>query len=279
MRAKLSLRGVASRPGLLGLVILALAACAVPAFASSSRPVAGPAATPYTTSLDYAIRFYPRFLTFFQQNYARENKMTGPASMGPQYGLVVAPNNDTVYGEAFVNVSQGPEIFTIPKTNVSYSLLTLDVWGNVFSTGINGAGTYALVRRTFHGSLPSGVKRIVVPSVQSIFIVRADRYASNGRSTNKEATLFRNNLRLASLSAYKSNPSSGKCLVLPLAVFAPRMKAIADQAITESPRTFYFELQKALHSSTTRPLSASDISLSRAFDRVFAAARGGGRPR
>jgi hypothetical protein len=273
VKVKLNPRRVARRPGLLALAILALAACAVPAFANSSRRSAIAASSTYTTSLNYAIRFYPRFLTFFQQNYARENKFTGPDSMGPRYGLVVAPNNDTVYGEAFVNLSQGPDILTIPKTNVSYSLLTLDVWGDVFDTGISGAGTYGLVQRNWHGTLPSGVKRIVVPYVQSEWIIRADRYASNGRNTNKQATFFRNHIRLATLSDYKSNPSTGSTLVLPLAFFSPRMKAMTDQAITESPRTFFGELQKALHSSTTRPLTASDIRLSHAFDRVFAVAK------
>jgi hypothetical protein len=51
------------------------------------------------------------------------------------------------------------------------------------------------------------------------------------------------------------------------------MKAIADQAITRAPTLFFTELQAAMHSSSTAPLSASDRVLSRAFDRVFAAAK------
>lgn len=51
------------------------------------------------------------------------------------------------------------------------------------------------------------------------------------------------------------------------------MKAITDQAITQAPSLFFGELQAALRSSSTTPLSASDRSLSREFDRVFSAAQ------
>ncbi len=254
-------------------MVLALAVSAVPAFASGSPREAVAASASYETALNYAIRFYPRFMTFFQQTYGKPNRWTGPQSVGPKYGLVVAINVDTVYGEAFVDTTQGPQILTIPKTNVTYSLLTLDVWGNTFNSGVNGAGTYALVPRGWHGSLPSGVKRIQVPAGENTWIIRADRYAADGRNTDKQATRFRNDLRLASLSAYKSNPSTGKTIVLPQAVYAPRMKEITDQAITESPRSFFTELQRALHSPLTRPLTASDIRLSHAFDRAFATAK------
>ncbi|HZE16978.1 MAG TPA: DUF1214 domain-containing protein [Mycobacterium sp.] len=57
-----------------------------------------------------------------------------------------------------------------------------------------------------------------------------------------------------------------------MALYGPQMKAIADQAIADQPTGFLRELQVAMHSPTTQPLTASDRRLSLAFDRVFRAA-------
>jgi hypothetical protein len=251
------------------------AASAAPAGNGAPAPPASAAAArgPYSTALHYAIRFYPRFLTYFQQTLSKPNRPTGPSSMGPAYGLVVAPNVDTVYGEFFLDLSKGPQIFTIPSTNVTYSLLTLDVWGNVLQTSINGAGTYALVRRGWRGHLPPGVTHVVaVPYRMTIWIIRADNFSSSGQDQSAEATAFRNSLRLASVQAYRQDPSSGVTTVLPLVAFSPQMKTIADQTIESQPTTFFRDLQRAMHSPTTSPVTRSDRRLSRAFDRAVAAA-------
>ncbi len=266
---------VARRPKL-PLLGVALALLLVPAAARASRaPASAASNTTYSTALNYAIRFYPRFMTYFQQGFSGINRLSGPASMGPQYGIVVAPNDDTVYGEFVLNLHKGPEVLTIPATNGSYSILTCDVWGNVIDTGIpsHTAGSYVLAPRGWQGSLPAGTTKITVPHTQTEWIIRADKYSASGQNTTVQANVFRDNLRLTSLSTYRSNPSAGRTLVAPLALFAPRMKAITDQAITQAPTLFFTELQAAMHSSSTAPLSPSDRALSRAFDRVFAAAK------
>ncbi len=52
----------------------------------------------YSTTLQYVIRFYPRFMTYFQQRYGKTgiNALTGPARVNQKYGLVVAINVDTI---------------------------------------------------------------------------------------------------------------------------------------------------------------------------------------
>lgn len=250
-----------------------LALCAVPAAADRTARRAAAGGPTVTTTLNYVVRFYPRWLTYFQQSLAPSvNRLTGPVRMGPQYGLVVAPNDDTIYAQFLLNSSAGPQVFTIPKTQDSYSLLTVDVWGNVLKTKINGPGRYALVPRGFHGRLPRGVTRVPVPYSFTIWIIRADKYSSSGQNLIPLALKFRRSLRLASLSQYESDPSSGPPTILPLALFAPRMKAIADEGATTDPLGFLKFLQQAIHSSTTTPLSASDRRLSASFDRAFAAA-------
>ena len=260
----------------LAFAVVVLAVCLAPAGASASRSRASARTSrTFSTALNYAIRFYPRFMTYFQQGFSGLNRLSGPASMGPEYGIVVAPNDDTVYGEFVLNVSKQPEVLTIPSARVTYSILTVDVWGNVINTGIPSQtpGTYVLVPRGWHGSLPPSATKITMPYAQTEWIIRADKFASTGQNTTVEANVFRDNLRLTSLSEYRSNPSAGRTLVAPLALFAPRMKAITDQAITQTPTLFFTELQAAMHSSSTTPLSTSDRALSRAFDQDFAAAK------
>jgi hypothetical protein len=124
------------------------------------------------------IRFYPRFMTYFQQSVGTPNQLTGPATMGPKYGIVVAINGDTIYAQFFLDLSKGPEIFTIPKSGTTYSLLTLDVFGDVFHTNIpsQGYGTYALVPPGYTGSLPPNTIRVDVPYPTTIWIIRADSF-------------------------------------------------------------------------------------------------------
>jgi hypothetical protein len=246
----------------------------MPASAQTSARAAPRAGRAYSTTLNYVIRFYPRFMTYFQQRIGLSNRLSGPATMGPKFGLVVAPNDDTVYAEFFLDLSQGPEILTIPTPNTTYSLLSVDVWGNVFQTSIpsQGYGTYALVPRGYGGSLPPNTTRIEVPYSFSIWLIRADRFSSSGQNLTAAARGFRSSLRLASLHAYLQNPESGRTVLLPLALLAPRMKAIADEEATTAPTAFLRYLQQAIGSPTTQPLSASDVQLSRAFNRLFAAA-------
>lgn len=266
-----------------GIAILAsaglVATLASAGAAASARPGA-PAAEPYySVAQNYTIRYYPRFLTYFQQSLSGVNRIAGPNRVGPLYGFVVSINVDTIYASFYLDVSQGPQIFTIPKTGVTYSLLTLDVFGDVFNTNIQPqtAGTYGLVPAGWKGKLPPGVTKIEVPYPVTTWIIRADKYSSTNQNQVNQATAFRASLRLASLPAYENDPSAGATTILPQAVFALRMKAIADDTVRFNTTHFFRVLQAALRSPATAPLSKSDLQLSRAFNRLFAAANAAAR--
>ena len=117
-----------------------LVATVAPGDAVASPRSAAPSAGPYSIALNYTIRFYPRFFTYIQQNLGEPNRLSGPDGMGPLYGAVPAPNDDTIYANFFLNLAQGPEILTIPDTQVTYSLLTTDVFGSAFQSGIQSRG-------------------------------------------------------------------------------------------------------------------------------------------
>ena len=244
---------------------------------ASSQPTAS-SASPYSIALNYTVRFYPRFFTYLQQSLGTPNQLVGPDGMGPVVGVVPAPNDDTIYATCFLNLSQGPEIFTIPATQVTYSLATMDVFGSAFQTNIQKQtpGTYGLVPPGWHGTLPPGVTKVSVPYPVTVLFIRADKYKS-GQAEISQAQKFREKLRLASLAAWKKNHFAGATQVLPPKTFAPQAKAIADAAVESHTTAFFRTLQAALRSPTTVPLSASDLQLSRAFNRVFAAAEAAAR--
>src|SRR5262249_11772507 len=258
----------------LGICVLAsaglVATLAPMGAAASARPAAPTARSFSSVAQNYTIRYYPRFMTYVQQSLGGFNRLAGPDRVGPLYGYVVSINVDTLYASFFLDVSQGPEIFTIPSTDVTYSLLTLDVFGNVFTTNIKAQtpGTYGLVSKDWKGKLPPGVTKIKVPYPVTTWIIRADKYSSTGQNQVHQAGVFRRTLRLASLPDYESKPRSGATQIVPQAAFALRMKAVADDAVRFHTTHFFRVLQAALSSYATAPLSESDHQLSSSFNEL-----------
>src|SRR5215469_1407196 len=114
--------------GICLLVSAGLVAVLAPAGAAAAgtRQAAPTAKSFFSVAENYTIRYYPRFMTYVQQSLGGVNRIAGPSRVGPLYGFVVSINVDTLYASFFADLSNGPEIFTIPKTDVTYSLLTLD---------------------------------------------------------------------------------------------------------------------------------------------------------
>jgi hypothetical protein len=83
---------------------------------------------------------------------------------------VTAPNADTLYTTAWVDVGKEPWVFSIPDMKDRYALFPmLDGWTNVFqvpgkrTTG-TGAQTYAITGPGWKGTLPTGVKEYKSPT-------------------------------------------------------------------------------------------------------------------
>src|SRR5215471_17469250 len=112
-----------SRFGICLLAGAGLVAALTPTAAAAGTRHAAPAARPFfSVAENYTIRYYPRFMTYVQQSLGGFNRLAGPNRVGPLYGYVVSINVDTLYASFYLNLSQGqgPQIFTIPKTNVTY---------------------------------------------------------------------------------------------------------------------------------------------------------------
>lgn len=244
----------------------------------------------YRVAYDYTVRFYPRYFTWMQfqinsENSSRQgageniaNRLTGPRGMGPEYKVVVAINDDTIYSEAFLDVSGGPVILTIPEYPNKYSILQLDVYGNIFSTVLSsappsGGGVYAFVGSDYSGQLPENAIRVALPYPFTMIAIRVDKYSSTGQDLTDAANEFRSNLRMQTLDQYDPSGDSGKTLVLPLHFFAPSVKWMADEGLATAPEAFLATLQQAMASPATQPVTSDDRALMRRFDAAFAQAR------
>lgn len=88
-----------------------------------------------------------------------------PGLATPGAAIDFTPNNDTVYGLAWLDLRQGPVLMTIPTTLNRYwtvqatdwALNTMDYVGNRVGSK---PGTYAYVPPGWKGTLPAGVTRI-----------------------------------------------------------------------------------------------------------------------
>jgi hypothetical protein len=83
---------------------------------------------------------------------------------------VTAPNADTLYTTAWINVSKEPWVISIPDAHGRYYLFPmLDAWTDVFqvpgkrTTG-TGAQTYAITGPNWTGTLPPGVTEYKSPT-------------------------------------------------------------------------------------------------------------------
>ncbi len=230
----------------------------------------------YSTAYEYMIRFYPRWFSYNLNTSSRTNMLVGPNGMGPAFKAIVAVNDDTIYALSFLDLSNEPQILTIPAYANPYSVLLLDVFGNIFGSGSMPATTaptrYGLTGPNYTGTLPDGIVPVKFPYSSSVIIIRADKYASTGQDLIQAATDFRAAVQMKGLAEYIQNPVGGHTFVAPLKLFDKPWKRTADKAVYTSPTDFLATLQTAMASSATEPLSASDKMLMAQFDSRFAAA-------
>lgn len=245
----------------------------------------------FDLAYDYTVRFYPRYFTWVQfhinsENIKRHipgsesfaNRLTGPLGMGPEYKIVVAINDDTIYAEAFLDIRDEPVILTVPKYPNKYSVLQLDVYGTIFSTVFSsappsGGGVFAFTAPDYSGKLPKGVTAVPMPYTFSLIAIRIDKHSSTGENYIEAANKFRSSLQLQTLTEYKAGKKPGKALVLPLLFFGPSVKYMADQGIATAPEAFLETTQQAMASWMTQPVSKDDRALTKAFDKAFKDAR------
>jgi hypothetical protein len=104
--------------------------------------------------------------------FSVNTKLSTPAT------TALGPNDDTLYGLAWLNLSDEPQVIEVPATPDRYfSIQLIDMWSNPFAyigTRATGdkAGAFAIVGPGFVGHVPTGVTRINAPTKRILALVR-----------------------------------------------------------------------------------------------------------
>lgn len=131
------------------------------------------------------------------------NKRTFP---NPRFNIVVRPNVDTLYSQAWLDLSKEPIILHVPDTLKTYYVLEiLDAWTNVFaSIGARTTGTkegnFVIVGPGWKGALPKDIPIVYAPTNTAWII---NRIQTNGPEDYPFVHGLQNKYKLTPLSFYK----------------------------------------------------------------------------
>jgi hypothetical protein len=172
---------------------------------------------------------------------------------------VTAPNADTLYSVAWLDLSGGPYIFSIPDAKGRYYLMPmLDAWTNVFqvpgtrTTGTN-AQKYAITGPGWRGILPAGMTEYKSPT--NLVWLLGRTYCTGTPQDYKEVHEFQDQLSLMPLSSY------GKSYTPPPGRVDPNvdMKTAVRDQVDALDAEAYFKLMADL--MKTNPPAAADAPI------------------
>ena len=169
---------------------------------------------------------------------------------------VTAPNADTLYTTAWIDVGKEPWVLSIPDMKNRYFLMPmLDGWTNVFqvpgkrTTGTN-AQTCAITGPGWKGSLPSGVKEY--KSTTSIVWILGRIYCTGTPEDYAAVHALQDQFKLVPLSSY------GKPYTPPAGTVDPSidMKTAVRDQVNRMDAVSYFNLLAQLMKAN--PPAAAD---------------------
>lgn len=171
---------------------------------------------------------------------------------------VTAPNADTLYTTAWVDVGKEPWVLSIPDMKDRYFLFPmLDGWTNVFqvpgkrTTG-TGAQTYAITGPGWTGTLPSGVTEYKSPT--SLVWILGRIYCTGTPEDYAAVHAAQDQVKLVPLSSY------GKAYTPPAGVVDPAidMKTAVREQVNRMDAVEYFTLLAQL--MKTNPPAPEDAA-------------------
>ena len=179
---------------------------------------------------------------------------------------VTAPNADTLYTTAFVDVGKEPWVLSIPDMKGRYALFPmLDGWTDVFqvpgkrTTGTN-AQTYAITGPGWKGTLPPGVREYKSPT--SIVWILGRIYCTGTPEDYKAVHELQDQCKLVPLSSY------GKPYTPPEGKVDPSIDmktAVRDQVNRMDAKQYFSFLSQLLK---TNPPSAADAPALARFAKI-----------
>ena len=131
---------------------------------------------------------------------------------GPSSTSVVAPNDDTLYSTAFLDLRAEPQLLTVPSVSGRYvNFQLLDMYTNTIAdigvlTDHRRAGTYAFVGPGWHGIIPTGVVRIDVATPDAWLLGRTQ---VNGPADLAATVALQHKYSLTALTGHGSGTIAG----------------------------------------------------------------------
>ncbi|WP_018263982.1 DUF1254 domain-containing protein [Methylobacterium sp. WSM2598] len=165
---------------------------------------------------------------------------------GPEFKSVTAPNADTLYSVAFMDVGKEPYLFSLPDMDGRYYLMPmLSAWTNVFAvpgkrTTGTGPQTYFLAGPGWNGSVPSGAKLIQAPT--NLIWIIGRTYCTGTPEDYKAVHALQDQYRLIPASA------AGKSYTPPAGRVDPSIdtKTAVREQVNRMDAMTYFNLLAAL---------------------------------
>ncbi|HIE1866398.1 DUF1254 domain-containing protein [Pseudomonas aeruginosa] len=182
-----------------------------------------------------------------------------------RFNSVVAPNVDTLYSVAHLDLRAAPVVLSIPETHGHYYMMPiLDAWTNVVaSPGTRTIGEdareFLIAGPTWQGEPPPGTQLIRVPT-QMAWII--GRFKSNGPRDYEQINSLQSQFRVQPLSH-----SGGTTVAEVVSAHLPAMntRQPPDQQIADWSQDEYFATLCVLLSDNP-PTAADTALLSRARD-------------
>jgi hypothetical protein len=178
--------------------------------------------------------------------------------LGPAAVTVVAPNNDTLYSSAWLDLSQEPIVLDVPDTAGRYYVMQfMDFHTNNFAyvgkrTTGTAAGTYAVAGPHWNGTLPPGVQRIDSPT-NDVWLL--GRTLVDGEDDLPAVHALQDRYRLTPLGAWLGRKSAD----------APAAIAPLPAYDVSEPLKFFEFLNLTLHRN---PPPAREAALTSLFGRI-----------
>ena len=149
-----------------------------------------------------------------------------------QSKLVVTPNVDTVYTQAWLDLSNDPMVYVMPKADRFFNVQVLDAWTNT-TTVLEKAGTYAFTSSGWKGDLPDGVTRVDVPTSMVWLIARV---VLSGQEDLPNVYDIQQNMQLMPLSAYEK----GSEYTAPKGTYTVENDFVpVEKVLSMSPKEFF----------------------------------------
>jgi hypothetical protein len=182
----------------------------------------------------------------------------------------VAPNSDTLYSMAYLDLSKGPIIWHLPAWPGNYYVCPIhNQWADNISVGNRtNPGPievdYAVTGKDWHGSLPPGVRRIQMDSNHAMILcrIRQDFDPASLASAHE----FQDRMTLTPLSAWRKGVRYKPPVGTVDPAISPWMaKTVPQQILAMDPQTFFSRVAQVLSINPPTHEDAEAVAVLRSF--------------